>query len=247
MIVIDLETTGLDLMNDKIVQITMIKYDQDGNETIYNKYVNPLKESSPEALDKHGLTSEFLSQFPVFSEIAREVVAFLGPSTEVLLGQNLLNFDIPLLANELMKCGIAFTIHNRMILDTKVLESKLYSTSLGDMYKRYTGTELENYHDALADCRATYLVLQHQLSNEKYLGKTAEELDEIIRGGAPRVDVGRRLTRDSEGFLVYTFGKHQGKRVLENAETRSYAEWILGGEFPLDTKYFLKTELDGNR
>jgi DNA polymerase III subunit epsilon len=238
----DLETTGVNTSSDRIIEIAMIKTDSDGNEIgSFQSLVNPGPGivSSPEAIDKHGITPEMLEDQDSFDYIAKEVLEFIGDSD--LGGYNALYFDVPMLVEEFMRSGIAFQHRQRAIIDPFLIYSKYERRDLSTAYKKYTGKDLEGAHRADTDIRATMEIFQKQ--KELYdMPQTATEIDEVVNEARKdQVDLsGKYKFAEINGKreIIFNFGKNKGKAFKEVYETDSrYIQWIIDkGEFSKEVK-----------
>lgn len=239
----DLETTGLNQKEDRVIQITLMKVDR-RSMTIkdeFTTYINPEgRKSAKEAYDKHLIKDEDLLDKPTFKEVVPKILEFIKDCD--LGGHNVMRFDIPFLMEEFHRARVLFTLEGVDIVDTIRIETYLNSRKLDDLYEKYTGSKLEGAHDSRNDVLATIAVLKGQLTSDR-LFREYETLGEVTRGGRPLVDITERLRRDEQGYLVYNFGKHQNKRVIESDSTISYAQWLIGQDFPIDTKSLIMLEL----
>lgn len=253
----DLETTGVNIVTDRIIEICMIKTDVDGNETErFYSLVNPGPgiESRPEAINKHGITADMLKDQPTFEHIAKDVKDFIGDSN--LGGYNILYFDIPILIEEFMRAKILFNHRNIAIIDPFIIYRKYESRDLSTAYTKYTGKTLENAHRAEADILATMEIFQAQRKLYN-MAQTVEEIDkEVNESRQTRVDLSGKFKFaeiNGKRDIIFNFGKWNGKSFKEVYEADSrYIEWMINdGEFPKETKIIarkllekMKTELD---
>ncbi|MCB0099671.1 MAG: 3'-5' exonuclease [Caldilineaceae bacterium] len=226
----DLETTGVDTENDRIVQIGAIKRFPDGQTEEKNILVNPQRPIPKPASEVHGITDDRVRDKPIFQQYAKSMHQWFSGCD--LAGYNSNQFDIPMLAAEFRRCGHDFPDADAHFVDMLLIERLVNSHRLEETYKRYTGQALEGAHDAVADIRATIAILDKQLERHPDLPTTPKELDTLTTGEEPRADISGKL-RWSEGTLMWNFGKHRGKPVLE---TLDYAKWFLRADFPPDAK-----------
>lgn len=235
----DLETTGVSIVNDRIVQIGAIKIFPNGDKEIKNRLVNPTIPIPKESAEVHGISDEDVKDQPVFAQIAKAMFDWLKDSD--LAGYNSDNFDIPLLAEEFLRVGIEYPTKDVRFIDVIKIERLVNSHRLGDTYERYTGEILENAHDALADIEATIAIFEHQVKQNEALQIPIEEIENLCQGDPDikKVDFAGKLYEENGG-IYWNFGKHRGELVKETAD---YAKWVLGGEFASDTKKHIKIAL----
>jgi len=242
----DLETTGVNTATDRIIEIYLHKTDLMGTHLeSYHTYVNPDGvKSRPEAFNKHGITEEELKDKPKFREIAQEVVDFIGDCD--LGGYNVLWFDIPLLVEELIRCGIIFNHRGRSIIDPFLIQAKYESRNLESTYKRLTGKTLENVHSAQADVKATVEIFQKQKDRYPEMPESFKDIDkEVCISRSTMVDLsGKFIIGEVNGKneILFNFGKWKGehfKNVYE--KDKGYIEWMINkGEFNRETKIIAK-------
>jgi len=242
-VIFDIETTGADKAKDRIVQLAIHCFDEDGKVLLSkSKLYNPEMPISQAALDTHGITDKMVKNAPLFSDDAKKLKKIFEDSE--LIGYNIIQFDIPILMAEFDRVGVELNLSGKVI-DVMKLETAVNPRTLGAVYKRYTGEEMENAHDAMSDVKATEIILQYQLEK---IREEDFDFDKVMEQcGIPpgAADFFGKLVYDDEGFLVYKFGKHLNKRVLFDAETRQYADWVLEPKqnFPAQVKKLLKDEL----
>ena len=239
----DLETTGINTVKDRIIEICMVK-EVPGEETkTYKTLVQPDcgTKSHPEAQDKHGITEEDLEDAPTFKEIAREVVDFIGD--HALGGYNILYFDIPFLVEELMKAGIVFDHRNRAVVDPWIIYSKYESRNLENAYKKFTGKTLDGAHRAEADIRATMEIFYKQKELYTEMPDGIEEIDKEVNKRSQTVDLSGKykfqaVAKSGKSEIVFNFGKHKGRPFREVYEVdKRYLQWMIDkGEFSKETK-----------
>ena len=162
----DLETTGVDTMKDRIVEIAVIKIFPNGNRESKKYLINPEMPIPKEASDVHGITDEMVADCPTFSKYAKNLNEYMGDSD--LGGYNSNSFDIPMLVEEFKRSGIVFDLKNRNYVDVLNIEKQVSSRKLGDVYSRYTDKILEGAHDALIDIEATIEILDNQIEKHGY-------------------------------------------------------------------------------
>lgn len=238
----DLETTGVDIVNDKIVQIALSKiWQKDGkfSHQDYSWIVNPEMPIPVEASEVHGIYDKDVLQKPPFREIADEVYDILKNCD--VLGYNSNRFDIPILGEALLKCGIIFPEESTRKIDAQVIFHEREPRDLEAALKLFCNKELgENAHDALHDAKATTAILFGQLEKYEDLPGTIEGLHEASKRGEDVVDFARKLVYDENGDVCYNFGKDKGSRVVDQP---SFAHWMLDKDFPEHTKFCLREVL----
>ncbi|MGG5577331.1 exonuclease domain-containing protein [Myroides sp. C15-4] len=233
----DLETTGIDVARDRIVEIAILKVFPNGNKESKTWLVNP-ERPIPEASSKiHGITDEQVANEPTFKELAPLVYQMIKDAD--LAGFNSDRFDIPLLAEELLRAGVDFDLGNRVTVDIQTIFHKKEERTLSAAYKFYCNETLENAHSAAADTHATYEILKAQLDRYEDLENDMRSLAEFTTR-KKSVDFAGFIALNEEGQEVFTFGKHKGvlvEEVLENEP--GYYGWIQNADFPLYTKKVL--------
>lgn len=232
----DLETTGIEIVNDRIIEMCMVKMGTDG--TIMKSWkarFNPEgRLSRPEALEKHGITDEELLDEDTFSYIAPEIHLFLEDCD--IGGYNVFRFDLPILCEEFMRAGIPFSYRTKKVIDSYLILAKMEPRKLEDVYARYTGKTLENAHSAEEDILATIEIFKKQ--NEIYeLPENIEELEKLTVDRSKMIDLSGKYKLE-DGKVMVCFGKYQGKPFKEaHAQDPSYFEWVKNSEtFTKDMK-----------
>ncbi len=240
----DLETTGLDISNDRIVEIAILKMMPNGEKESYHKRINPEMEISEESASIHGITNEMVKDAPIFKDIAQEVADFIGDAD--LGGYNSNKFDIPVLAEEFLRADNDFDVSARKFIDVQNIFHKMEQRTLAAAYQFYCKQELLNAHSALADIEATQEVFMAQLERYDNLEKDINFLSEFSRQGDNKLlDFAGRIALNEDGEAMYNFGKHKGKTIKEvNEEEPGYYGWMLSANFPLYTKKVLKAEME---
>ncbi len=242
----DLESTGINISTDRIVEISILKVHPNGRQEIKTSLINPTIPIPAETSAIHGIYDKDVKDSPTFKTLSREFQQFLEGAD--LAGFNVLKFDIPLLVEEFLRAGIDFDIEKRNILDSQKIFHMMEKRNLSAAYKFYCGKTLENAHSAEADTVASYEVFKAQM--ERYDGDEAEDLQGNKLGvfqndmkkihsllNEKMVDLAGRFIFNDNGEECFNFGKHKGK-TIENVlkEEPSYYEWMMKGDFPLDTK-----------
>jgi DNA polymerase-3 subunit epsilon len=236
-IIFDLETTGLNLTTDRIVEISVIKVHPDGDEEYKTRRINPGIPIPAEVSAIHGITDEDVKDCPVFKEIARSLAVFIEGCD--MAGYNLVKFDIPLLAEEFLRAGVNINFRKVRIIDVQNIFHKMEQRTLVAAYKFYCNRTLENAHSADADTKATYEILQSQLDRYPELKNDVKALSEFSVN-IQNFDYANRIVADKDNEPVFNFGKYKGRKVRDILTIEpTYYSWIMNGEFPLDTKRIL--------
>jgi len=233
----DLETTGINIASDRIVEISYLRVDVNGNESEKTMRVNPGMPIPEKATAIHGITDEDVKDAPAFHEIARSLARdFEGCD---LGGYNSVKFDIPLLAEEFLRAGVDIDLKRRKFVDVQIIFMKMEPRTLSAAYKFFTGKEHSDAHSASADTRATYEVLQAQLDRYDNLENDIASLAEFSAHNR-NVDFAGRIVYDEKDVEIFNFGKYKGKPVHEVLEQDpGYYGWMMNGDFPLYTKKVL--------
>ena len=235
--VFDLETTGVKVASDRIIEISIVKVLPGGDKESITRRINPGIPSPAEASAVHGIYDEDVKDKPLFKDAAHELKNYIGDSD--LAGYNCLNFDVPLLVEEFLRVGVDFDISNRRIVDVQNIFHKMEQRTLSAAYKFYCQKNLENAHSAEADTMATYEVLEAQLERYPELQNDVKFLHDFsIRNR--NVDFAGHIIFNEKNEEVINFGKHKGKVVTAvlSAEP-SYYNWMMTAEFPQYTKKVL--------
>jgi DNA polymerase-3 subunit epsilon len=234
----DLETTGVNIATDRIVEISILKVFPNGNKESKTWLVNPGVEIPVGSTAVHGITNEKVANEPTFKELASAVSKMIAGCD--LAGFNSNRFDIPLLAEELMRVGIDFDMIVRKAIDVQVIFHKKEQRTLGAGYQFYCGKELEGAHGAEADTNATYEILLAQVDKYGDIGNTVDALSEYSTHGE-RADFAGFILMNDEKQEIFSFGKYKGRTVEEVfKENPGYNNWIQKADFPLYTKKVLK-------
>lgn len=221
----DLETTGVNIATDKIVEIAILKVMPDGDEQVLTMRVNPARPIPAESSMFHGIYDEDVKDLPTFDLVGQQIADFIGDAD--LAGYNSNKFDVPMLMEEFLRANITFSLDGRSFVDVQNIFHQMEQRTLKAAYKFYCQEDLTNAHTAEADVRATYDVLKAQL--DKYEGVSFEDktgavstpvvndveaLHQFTNLTKP-VDFAGRLVYDQDGDPAINFGKHKGKKVLE--------------------------------
>lgn len=242
--VFDLETTGVNVTQDRIVEIAIIKLNPDGSEERYYRRMNPGIPIPVTSSEIHGIYDHHIADEPAFHALADEIAAFIGDAD--LAGYNSNKFDIPVLAEEFLRCNHPFDVSCRKFVDVQNIFHKMEQRTLAAAYQFYCNRQMENAHNALYDTQVTVDVLKAQLERYENLADNVPDLADFSRqGNVEWHDFAGRLARNEEGKVMYNFGKHKGKTVEEIMNTEpGYYGWMLDADFPLYTKQLLRQEMD---
>lgn len=249
-IVLDLETTGMNIVTDRIVEIALLKINVDGSEEEKRMLINPEMPIPPEVSQIHGITDEDVKDKPSFKEVAKNLAKFMEGCD--LCGFNSNRFDIPLLAEEFLRADVDIDLKKHKFIDVQAIFHKMEKRTLAAAYKFYCNKDLVDAHSAMADTKATYEVLKAQL--DMYQGvffddgkgvKTIPIVNDVEKLSEfssydQNVDFVGRIVYDEKGVEVFNFGKNKGipvEKVLR--EQPCYYGWMMESEFPLYTKKVL--------
>ncbi len=242
----DLETTGINITQDRIIEIAVIKVLANGEVIRKSNLVNPTVPISPESTLIHGITDEDVADKPTFKEIAKEYVKFFEGAD--MAGFNILKFDVPMLVEEFLRAGVEFDYSRKKLIDAQKIFHMMEKRTLSAAFKFYCGKEMSNAHSAEADTQATMEVLFAQIERYEnqevtdglgnrigYIKNDMEELNKLT--STELVDLAGRMVKNDKGEPVFNFGKHKNKPVLAIfKEEPSYYDWMMNSDFPLDTK-----------
>ena len=233
----DLETTGINISKDRIVEISILKVFPNGKEESRTWLVNPEMTIPKEVTEIHGITNEKVANEPTFKESAKEIHNMIKDSD--LGGFNSNRFDIPLLAEEMLRAEVDFDMKNRLAVDVQTIFHKMEQRTLSAAYKFYCDKDLDNAHSAEADTNATYEVLKAQIAKYDEVENNTKFLAEFS-SRKKFADFAGFIAYNKEGNECFTFGKHKGKLVTEVLEKEpGYFGWLLNADFPLYTKKVL--------
>lgn len=242
----DLEATGTHVTNDRIVEVAMIKLMPNGEQLTYEMRLNPEIPIPTEASLIHGIYDQDIKDAPTFKAIAKELVQFLQGCD--LAGFNVLRFDIPMLVESFLRAEVEFKMENRKVVDAQRIFHLMEKRNLTAAYQFYCQKELQGAHGAMADTVATLGVLEAQIERYKdqavvdhhgnALGVIQNDVNQLHALTATQmVDFAGRMVCNAEGVPVFNFGKHKGKPVANVLKVEpSYYDWMMRGDFPLDTK-----------
>lgn len=233
----DLETTGINITTDRIVEIAVLKVYPDGKEERKTWIVNPTIPIPKEVTAIHGISDADVADKPTFKEIAKDVYSMIKDSD--LGGFNSDRFDIPLLAEEMLRADVDFDMKNRVAIDVQTIFHKMEQRTLAAAYKFYCDKNLEDAHSAEADTNATYEVLKAQVEKYDELQNDAKFLADFSTR-RQFADFAGFITFNKKGEECFAFGKHKNKKVEDVLkEEPGYFGWLLNADFPLYTKKVL--------
>jgi DNA polymerase-3 subunit epsilon len=233
----DLETTGINIATDRIVEISILKINTNGVEEWMSSRVNPEVPIPAQAVAIHGIKDEDVASAPKFRELAKNIANFIEGCD--MAGYNALKFDLPLLAEEFLRANVDFNFRKRKYVDVQVIFHKKEQRTLSAAYLFYCDKELTGAHGSKTDTAATYEVLKAQLDRYEDLENDIDKLAEYSSFNN-NADFAGRIIIDDKGVEIFNFGKHKGKAVEEVLATEpSYYSWMMDKDFPLYTKKIL--------
>lgn len=235
LIFFDLETTGINVSADRIVEISMIKITPGGEKIVKTRRVNPQMHIPEEATAVHHISDEDVKDEPTFKEIAKSLATFIEGCD--FAGFNSNKFDVPMLAEEFIRAGVDVDFSSRRFIDVQTIFHKMEQRTLVAAYKFYCDKDLTEAHSAAADTMATYEVLKAQLDRYPDALKNDVAFLSEFSSHTRNVDFAGRVVYDDNGAEVFNFGKHKGRKVEEVfAKEPSYYNWMMDGDFPEYTK-----------
>jgi DNA polymerase-3 subunit epsilon len=234
----DLEATGTNVATDRIVEISILKVFPNGNKESKTWLVNPTIPIPKEVVAVHGITDEKVANEPTFKELSGLVYDMIKGCD--LAGYNSNRYDIPLLAEEMLRAGVDFDMKNMLAVDVQTIFHKMEQRTLSAAYKFYCGKDLEGAHSAAADAEATYEVLKSQLDRyEEHLENDVKFLSQFS-ARKNCADFAGFIAFNKKGQEVFSFGKHKGKCVEDIFDQEpGYYGWMQNSDFPLYTKKVL--------
>ncbi|MBK8805816.1 MAG: 3'-5' exonuclease [Bacteroidales bacterium] len=232
--IFDLETTGINITSDRIVEISILKLFPGGKEEQRTYKVNPQMPIPAQASAIHGIYDKDVANEPTFAELSKELAPYLKDCD--FAGYNSNKFDVPLLAEEFARVGVQFDWSKAKFVDVQVLFHKKEPRTLSAAYKFYCDKDLENAHSAAADTFATLEVLKAQLDRYTDVEPNVQFLS-TFTAQSNKVDFAGRIILDENKIEIFNFGKHKGKTVesVFKAEP-GYYSWMMNGDFPANTK-----------
>ncbi|HIX22560.1 MAG TPA: 3'-5' exonuclease [Candidatus Parabacteroides faecavium] len=230
----DLETTGIDIVKDRIIEISYVKVFPNGKEESKTMRINPGMPIPPASTAIHGITDDDVKDCPLFKNVAKQLAAQIEGCD--LAGYNSNRFDIPLLAEEFLRAGVDIDLTRRKFIDVQTIFYKMEQRTLAAAYKFYCQKSLKNAHTAAADTMATYEVLKAQLDRYPELKNDVTFLSEFS-SFTNNVDFAGRMVYNEKNQEVFNFGKYKGRLVEEVLKQEpAYYSWMMNGDFPLNTK-----------
>ena len=230
----DLETTGIDIVKDRIIEISYVKVFPNGKEESKTMRINPGMPIPPASTAIHGITDDDVKDCPLFKNVAKQLAAQIEGCD--LAGYNSNRFDIPLLAEEFLRAGVDIDLTRRKFIDVQTIFYKMEQRTLAAAYKFYCQKSLENAHTAAADTMATYEVLKAQLDRYPELKNDVTFLSEFS-SFTNNVDFAGRMVYNEKNQEVFNFGKYKGRLVeVFLKQEPAYYSWMMNGDFPLNTK-----------
>ncbi len=243
----DLETTGIKVATDRVIEISVLKLFPDQHKEIYTQRINPGIPIPARSTEIHGITDEDVKDAPLFKDIAAQLNQFIGNSD--LAGYNSNKFDIPLLVEEFLRADVDFDLRGRRFIDVQNIFHKMEPRTLHAAYRFYCQKELVNNHSAEADTIATYEILKSQLDmyeGVKYKDRSGKISEPVVNDVEAlstfsehynNADLIGHIIFNEKKQEVFNFGKHKGKLVEVVFEREpAYYDWMMKGEFPLSTK-----------
>ncbi len=233
----DLETTGLNITTDRIIELSYLKVDLNGVETVKTFLINPTIPIPPKSTAIHGIKDEDVKDAPTFASIAKNLLKEIEGCD--LAGYNSNKFDVPLLAEEFMRADVDIDFTKRKLIDVQVIFHKMEQRTLAAAYKFYCNKDLNDAHTAAADTKATFRILEAQLERYPDLQNDMAFLAEFSTH-TRNVDFVGRIVYDDNGTEVFNFGKYKNHSVEEIfKKDPGYYSWMMNGDFPLYTKKVL--------
>lgn len=242
----DLETTGVNITHDRIIEIAVIKVMPNGEVHRKTNLLNPGIPIPPESSVFHGIYDEDVKDKPTFKEVAKEYAKFIEGAD--LSGFSILKMDVPMLVEEFLRAGVDFDYQRKKIIDAQKIFHLMEKRTLSAAYRFYINKELQESHTAEADAEASMEVLLAQV--EKYDGQDVTDISgkkigeikndmEVLSKltAADMVDLAGRMIKNEKGEEIFNFGKHKSKKVTAVLkEEPAYYDWMMNGDFPQDTK-----------
>ena len=242
--IFDLEATGLSITNDRIVEIAIIKIAPDEKRSEFQRRLNPEQPIPKEVSEIHGIYDEDIKDAPTFKEIIPELEVFIDNVD--FAGYNSNKFDLPMLAEELLRAGSEIDLSTKNHIDVQNIFHKMEQRTLIAAYAFYCNKDLKNAHSAMADADATWKVLDAQISRYDAIQNDVPFLANFSSyGNVSRLDFAGRLALNKEGVEIYNFGKHKGKTIKDvSISEPGYYGWIMDADFPRYTKQCLKKVME---
>ena len=230
---IDLETTGVNITADRIVEIAIVKITPAGEKLVKRRLINPQMPIPKSSSDVHGITDDMVKDAPTFKQLANEIKQFLDNCD--IAGYNSNKFDVPMLIEEFARVGLDFSTSDKKMLDVQKVFHMMEQRTLTAAYKFYCDKSLEDAHSAEADATATWEVLVAQVQRYPQIGNTVESIVKFT-GEDDIVDFARRFIKQN-GIEVFNVGKFKGRPVVDVLKQEpQYYDWMMKGDFALNTK-----------
>ncbi len=241
--VIDVETTGLNKQEDRIIDICITKILPNGNEETLKSLINPTIPIPLESTNIHGIKNEDVNDKPTFKEFAQKIIDFIKDCD--LCGYEV-KFDLEVLGAEFKRAGINHQRRDSIVLDVKQIHFKLDPRDLSSAYLKYCGKELENAHRAESDVKATIEILKAQLIQHNELPRDVSALQKFSNPRDPSWIDNEGKIKWYNGKAIINFGLHQGKTLEDLAKnTPSYLQWITTMDFSFEVKHIVNEALEG--
>ncbi len=232
LITFDLETTGKETFSARIISISLIKEFPDGSSESKTRLIHPTINIPPDSTAIHSITDEMVKDCNTFQQVSKGLFEFMSGCDFLTFNGD--NFDIPILAEEFLRCGISFPETGYRSIDAFSIFKKVSPRTLAAAVKTYCGHELEDAHNAEADTKATNDVFKAQIKFHEELSKlTFDELVEFSNGEEKKVDLAGKILLDEDGDYIYGIGDNRGKKIKNDT---GFANWMLGKTFTLQTK-----------
>lgn len=238
LIIFDLETTGVDITHDRIVEIGFLLIKPDGTKELKSSLVNPTIPIAPEATEVHGITNEMVKDKPTFAKLAIRLYDIFKDAD--LGGFNSNRFDVPILIEEFKRVGINFDVSGKRLLDAYYIFKEHEKRDLTSAYKFYCNKELEDAHSAKADLMATYEILNSQINKYEDIENDIDSVHQASNNPA-KIDLAEKMVVDEKGVVLFNFGKHKGRSVIDVFKNEhGYYNWLMKSDFTSDTKAHFK-------
>lgn len=231
----DIESTGLNVASDRIVEICALKVMPNGDQEIKTRRINPTIPISPEAQKIHGISNADVADCPTFKEVAKSLANWMAGCD--FAGYNSTRFDVPMLAEEFLRAGVDFDFRKRKLVDVQNIFHKMEQRTLSAAYKFYCDKDLENAHSAEADTVATFEILESQLDRYPQVLENDIKFLADFSTKSRFIDYAGRIVLNEKDEPTFNFGKHKGKTVEAVFKSDlGYYSWMMNGDFTLDTK-----------
>jgi DNA polymerase-3 subunit epsilon len=242
----DLETTGVNITRDRIIEISVIKMMPNGEVLRKTNLVNPMMPIPAESSVFHGIYDDDVKDKPPFKELAKEYARFFEGAD--LAGFSIMKMDVPMLVEEFLRAGVDFDYQRKKIIDSQKIFHLMEKRTLSAAYKFYVSKDMADSHSAEADTEASMEVLLAQISrydgqpvtdaSGKKIGEIKNDMDTLSKLiSDDMVDLAGRMIKNEKGEEIFNFGKHKGKKVTQVFKDEpAYYDWMMNGDFPQDTK-----------